>query len=98
MHKFFIVTSLANGGGYYGKGLTLDLASAAWRKAGGNKRDPIYREFLFWSVLPFAPLDKEATEQEADAWVDGMGGLCTLRCEKETLTEIDRRKTSKVRR
>lgn len=87
MNEFFIVTS---GGmyGHFGKGTTLKAAVSAWRKAGGRKKDENYRVTRFTSELPFAPFDRPATEQEADAWVGRHGSLNWVRCERhhETVT------------
>ncbi len=86
MHKFFIVMS---GGlyGHFGKGYTLDQAQAAWKKAGGRKKEGGYKEYAFLSSLPFAPIEKlKADDNEADAWVGRDGSLNWVRCEKLVLT------------
>lgn len=84
MNYFYIVVS---GGiyGHYGKGTTLEAARSAWRKAGGRKNGGGYRELTFQSELPFAPMDRSATESEADAWVGQDGGVVTVRCQKVSL-------------
>lgn len=85
MQEFFIVTSFRDGYGYYGKGNTLEAARKRWRAAGGRKCTQGYKEFRFTSELPFAPMDRDATEQEADAWVTRYGELQWLRCNREEL-------------
>lgn len=81
-YELYIVTS---GGmyGHYGKGATLEEARKAWRKAGGRKAEGNVRELLFISRLPFAPFDRNATEQEADAWIGRDGSINWVRCTRE---------------
>lgn len=69
--------------GYFGKGYTLEEAKKAWRKAGGKKNQNFYREIVFQSNLPFAPMDRAATEEEADAWIGKDGSVNWIRCEQE---------------
>lgn len=84
MNQLIIVTS---GGlyGHYGKGDTLDKAKAAWRKAGGTKKEGGYKEIRFLSRLPFAPSDRDAKATEADAWVGRDGSINWVRCDREYL-------------
>lgn len=88
MHEFFIVATIETGGGHFGKGKTLTEAEAALRKAGGKKRAKriIHR---FYSELPFAPFDRPATENEADAWMGKDGSLNWIRCKKVTGETVD---------
>lgn len=82
-HELYIVVSF----GYYGKGKTEVEAIKAWRKAGGRKVRAQGKRITFrgTSELPFAPFDREATEQEADLYLTKDGRLFYKRCEVEQL-------------
>ncbi len=84
MNERFLVTS---GGlyGHYGQGATPDEARRNWRKAGGTKKEGNYREQKFTSALPFAPLDREVNDTEADAWIGRDGSTNWVRCDREVL-------------
>lgn len=80
-HLFFITMG---SDGYYGMGHTLTEARKGYRLHGGRhgkKGAPDYREYVCISKRPFAPIDREATDEEADAWVTGTGGIRHVRCE-----------------
>ena len=81
----FIVFSAQGGYGNWGAGNTQEEATKQWRKAGGKgKKKKIYK---FTAQVPFAPAEREATEQEADSYVDKYGSMCWVRCEREQIAE-----------
>jgi hypothetical protein len=84
MNALYIVTS---GGlyGNFGRGTTIEEARRNWKKAGGRKSHPGYREQQFTSDLPFVPIDekREANPDEADAFIAGDGSVCWIRCTRE---------------
>lgn len=84
MNELYIVTG---GGmyGHYGKGRTLAEAHAAYRKAGGKHRGVMLTEQRFTSELPFAPFDRDARPDEADAWVGRDGSINWVRCDRELI-------------
>lgn len=86
MHVLHIVVGGKGLYGHYGKGTTLAEAQAAYKKAGGKKRDKqiVHR---FESELPFAPFDRDATDEEADAWVGRDGSINWLRCQRTAVGE-----------
>ena len=82
MNKRFIVI----GRGYWGAGENVRAATRQLAKAGGNPRED-HLIYEFRSELPFAPPDREATEEESDCWVDSYGCTTWMRCERELIQE-----------
>lgn len=80
---YYLVVSM----GYWGGGKTLKEAKENHRKAGGNLRG-LHFVHSFKSDLPFAPPSREATEQEADAYITNQGGMCYVRCELIETKEV----------
>lgn len=90
-HTFYIILGPSGGlgyGGVYGRGHTLADARKGYRRNGGDRataklaKEGRYKEFICIAELPFPEdMAKDAQEGEADAWVTGMGGITTLRCE-----------------
>lgn len=72
-------------GGAWGAGKTIEESRRNFRKAGGSGKTGASKTFSFESGLPFAPANREATETEADCYIDGAGAVCWIRC---TRTEI----------
>ena len=72
-------------GGRWGAGDSLEAAVANYRKAGGSTARGAWKSFSFVSGLPFAPTDREATDDEADCWVGGDGSIYWIRCERKEL-------------
>jgi len=69
---------------YWGVGDTEEIAKEKAIKAGAKKKDSFDCR-MYTSELPFAPPSRPANENEADLYVDDMGGICSLRCnEHET--------------
>lgn len=83
MHKRYIAMSTDKYGGHWGAGATIDQATKALKKAGGNKKTE--KLFLFTSELPFAPPDRPAELHEADCWVGRDGSISWVRCEREQI-------------
>ena len=83
MHTKFIV----RGNGYWGGGETPQIAEVNYQKAVRKGPKPKSCRILdvtkYTSELPFAPPDREATEGEADAYIDQQGATCWVRCERE---------------
>lgn len=86
MNEYFILLGVTKDrfGGYWGGGATIEDAKKKFRKAGGRTVTVVNR---FTSALPFVAADREATEQEADAYVSKDGTLCWIRCERKVLAE-----------
>ena len=82
MNKRFIVI----GRGYWGAGETIRAATMKLKEAGGNPREDCFI-YEFRSELPFAPPNREATEEEADCWVDIAGCTTWVRCKRELIQE-----------
>lgn len=80
MYQYFIVTSH----GYFGGASTLKEAKDKHDSIAGEPVDKII-VFRFMSELPFAPSDREAKEDEADAYMDQYGMLYWIRCKKEKI-------------
>lgn len=78
MYKRFIVISC----GFWGAGDTIEKAHENHKKAGGKKKNCKTLEFT--SELPFAPSNRDAMENEADAYVSTSGDTCWVRCERKT--------------
>lgn len=82
MHTRYIV-STRGFYGFFGVGETEELARKNLRKAAkknvGVKNTIVH---TFKSELPFAPSTREATENEADAWLGQDGSLNWIRCER----------------
>lgn len=97
-NAFYIVSSSAwaQGGGYFGVGKTLDEARKNWKQAGGKPRDNVVKEHLFTSPLEFAPPERDANKNEADAWIEQDGSLYWIRCEKRTLSNIQKKKSENL--
>ena len=84
MNERFIA-AISNLYGHWGVGTTLGEALTNARKAGARKRDK-FRTWQFTSELPFAPPDREATEEEADCWVGQDGSINWVRCDSVRLS------------
>lgn len=78
-NEFWIVMD-AGMYGQFGKGATQNDARTAYRKAGGKGRKVRIQQFE--SDKPFAPFDRQATEDEADAWVGEDGSTNWVRCKR----------------
>jgi len=74
-----------SGGGNFGYGESLDEAKKKHRKNGGKIRGRRVFAFKFTSKLPFAPQEREANEDEADAFVSVHGQINWVRCEREEI-------------
>ena len=88
-HQFVIVhtTGLY---GYWGGGTTIDTAfrnavTASGKTARMLRRQGGLRIKVFTSDLPFAPCERDATEDEADAWMGQDGSLSWVRCDRHDL-------------
>lgn len=86
-HELFIARSFDGYGGHWGVGASRNAAVEKMRAAGAKKRDR-YKLWRFYSELPFAPTDRDAHEDEADAFVGGDGTVNWIRCERES-TALD---------
>jgi hypothetical protein len=87
-HRRYIVLESKDGiWGHWGRGATLDEARENLRRAARRpgKARPADREYEFASDLPFAPGDREATDDEADAWIGQDGSLNWIRCQLRQL-------------
>lgn len=75
--------------GYWGSGDTPKLAVQKLHKAAGKHKRNLKGMGItkFTSEFPFAPGDRPATEREADAYVSKDGMMCSIRCERELLSE-----------
>jgi len=82
MYEMFIaVCGSKSYGGEWGVGKTIAHAITNLREAGGYLRHHII--YRFTSELPFAPRDRDCTDQEADCWVGRDGNMSWIRCERE---------------
>ena len=79
-YERYIAVSNERYGGFYGYGEDQKAALAKLKLAGGKPK--LAKLIRFTSELPFAPTDRPATEQEADAWMDRYGGLNYIRTSK----------------
>lgn len=96
MHERFIAIEGLQFGGEWAMGDTAEEAQKRLKTR--TKRSKVYRTQLwrFWSELPFAPTDREATKEEADAYMTGDGSLCSIRAEREMVSEaVTSKKLSK---
>lgn len=82
MNVKYITTAYHAGAIHYGSADTLDQSIARCRKATGTKKNLDMSSYRFESELPFAPLDRKATENEADAWFAADLCLHWERCNK----------------
>ena len=75
--------------GFWGLGDTLAEAEEQCRKAAKRRiRKDVWndrRAWRFTSELPFAPAGRDATEDEADAYIAGDGAVNWIRCEREKI-------------
>tara|TARA_Y100000310_G_scaffold342397_1_gene445492 strand:- start:2908 stop:3183 length:276 start_codon:yes stop_codon:yes gene_type:complete len=78
--RVIVVTVNANGGDW-GVGETEEIAKSKISKRELRRAHHV-NVCRFVSDLPFAPADRPANENEADAWVTRHGGLCYIRCEQ----------------
>lgn len=79
--------------GHFGCGDTLEEALKTLKASGGEirkrgdsfapKKGYALTAYKFTSEYPFAPYDREATEEEADCWVNDMGNICSFQCQRE---------------
>ena len=67
-------------GGCWGAGDTREDAIRKYQKSGGKKGKHTVDRFV--SELPFAPFNREATDDEADAYMNN-SGLWFKRCARE---------------
>jgi hypothetical protein len=79
-YKYYIVIS----NGYWGGGENPTAAKAHWKDVGGKGNWSMYQ---FTSNLPFAPADRDATKDEAEAWVNRYGSLVMKRCSEKKLAQ-----------
>lgn len=77
----FIKISRHDDEGYWGSGSTQEDAVHQWQLAGGRKKHRMQSWKVFESKLPFAPLERDAEEHEADAYISDIGTLVYKRCE-----------------
>lgn len=89
MHERFIASYFNwEIGGVWGVGDTLDEARENMVKCAKGKWKHKAREncivWRFYSELPFAPSDRDATEQESDCWFNE-GTVSWRRCERERI-------------
>ncbi|MBW3597554.1 MAG: hypothetical protein KY475_09800 [Planctomycetes bacterium] len=82
--RFLVIGSDGSYGGAWGSGATQDEATDNDFRAAGAGNAKVYR---FTSDLPFAPADRDATDDEADAWVDEYGGTSWVRCDREEVLD-----------
>lgn len=80
MYNKFIVI----GFGVWGAGDTIKEAKDKFRKMGGKGQTTIYK---CKSQLPFAPPNREAKQDEADAYITRYGELITIRCEYHKVSQ-----------
>lgn len=83
-HRRFIICAGDGVYGHWGSGSTINAARQNFLRAGG-KRKVDYAIWEFTSDLPFAPSEREANEDESDAYVATDGSLCWVRCEPQQL-------------
>jgi hypothetical protein len=69
-------------GGRWGSGTTEVEAVSNYRKAGGSMAKGANKVIRFTSELEFAPVGRDATENEADCFCGGDGSICWIRCER----------------
>ena len=86
LYERYIVTTWKDAG-FWGAGDTLNDAARQCRRAAGLRRLPVEKTeaFIFMSERPFAPLDRDATDDEADCYVTAHGSMCWVRCNREKL-------------
>lgn len=87
-HVRFIAIGASTYAGHWGVGQTVEEAKKNAKKQAGRNKYRLSVVYRFDSKLPFCPTDtrRDATEDEADAWVSVDGGRYWKRC---TRTEID---------
>lgn len=86
--RFIVMVPDAAQYGWFGNGDTLESAERAARAAARRPtaaRWKARRVYRFTAALPFAPYDRDATENEADAWVGRDGSINWVRCDREKL-------------
>jgi len=97
MYERFIAIANLQFGGEWAMGDTAEEAQKRLKTR--VKRSKVYATKLwrFWSELPFAPTDREATKEEADAYMTADGSLCSIRAEREMITDeaVASKKSSK---
>lgn len=74
------VRFMVAGNQHWGCGESLAEANQNFKKAGGKGRVDKLQCFIFIASVPFAPYDRDATEQEADCWVTQDGCCHWVRC------------------
>lgn len=79
--KKFIAVAYHKYAMHYGVGETLAVAEKNCRRSARTKKLDMTR-YMFQSDKPFAPLNRSATEQEADAWFAADLCLYWERCER----------------
>jgi hypothetical protein len=90
MHTRFIIMSY----GHFGVGATLDEAIVNHKKArrgqGRLPKDAKVLAFKYESPLPFCPVTetRDATEDEADAWVGRDGSTNYVRCSAQQIDPV----------
>lgn len=86
-HERFLVMQSDDGCyGYYGIGTTRAEAVKQYRSGGGDGRKRLH-VWWFFSELPFAPPERDATDQESDMWLGRDGTQNWIRCEREQLSD-----------
>lgn len=69
--------------GHWGIGFSLNEALLRCAASGASIAEvDMATKYVFRSPLPFAPADREATEEEADCWVGADGWVYWLRCNR----------------
>ena len=88
-HERYILAGWTGALGNWGGGETIEEATANFIKSGKFKSRSAKAKALrhanawrFDSDLPFAPGNREATEEEADSYVDATGAVVWIRCER----------------
>lgn len=83
-HVRFIVQSFKDFSGSWGRGEDLVEAKANLKKNNGKVKN-IVKAWKFTSDLPFAPGDREANEDESDAYISNNGMIHWIRCHREEI-------------
>lgn len=83
VNRRFIKYSYESSGGIWGAGSSAYEAIEQWRKEGGSV-DKAESMIVFESDLPFIDVmdDMFVPSDKAAAWVNCLGQLCWIRCEK----------------
>ena len=71
---------------HFGLGQTQAEADQNCQTICGKRKMKKARRWAAISDLPFAPQDRDATEDEADVWVNSLFGIYTIRAELNEVT------------